>query len=297
MPVVQLEITALEEQPLGALVRGWEPGEALDDGTRDEIAKALADHVVLVFRGHRQPTDDELVRFAESFGELIRGSEWLRDAGDRPEILPVTNVRDEQGVPKGTGGAGQLEWHADYSYVPRPAKQSFLNAVKVPDARPRTYFASQYHTLETLPPELVERLRGLQARHSVAEYVEGGKDPNRQQLYKGFEAKRRRDEAAGIERPPIPEATHPVVLRHPDTGRELVYVSKGLTRQIVGLDRDESNALLKQLHLHATRPEAVYAHDWQEGDLVVFDALAGLHRRDSWDPAQPRVMRQLSTTL
>ena len=127
--------------------------------------------------------------------------------------------------------------------------------------------------------------------------AEGGKDPNRQQLYKGFEAKRKRDEDAGVQRPPIPEAEHPVVLRHPDTGREVVYVSKGLTREIIGLERSESNALLKQLHQHATRPDAVYAHEWEVGDLVVFDALAGLHRRDSWDPHQQRVMRQLSTMV
>ncbi|MCC6434572.1 MAG: TauD/TfdA family dioxygenase [Acidimicrobiales bacterium] len=294
---MQLEITALEDQPFGALVRGWDPSAALDEAARDDITKALADHVVLVFRGHRQPADEELVAFAESFGPLIKGSEWLRDAGSKPEILPVTNARDDMGIPKGTGGAGELEWHADYSYVPQPAKQSFLNAVELPEAGPRTCFASQYRTLETLPDELVERLRTLRARHSVAEYVEGGKDPNRQQLYKGFEAKRKRDEEAGVQRPPIPEAEHPVVLRHPDTGRELVYVSKGLTREIIGLERSESNALLKQLHQHATRPDAVYAHEWEVGDLVVFDALAGLHRRDSWDPHQQRVMRQLSTMV
>ena len=72
-------------------------------------------------------------------------------------------------------------------------------------------------------------------------------------------------------------------------------MSKGLTRRIVGLPREESSALLKQLHLHSTQPERVYAHRWEVGDLVMFDALGGLHRRDSWDPGQRRVMRQLST--
>ncbi len=292
----RLRVIRMPGAPFGALVQGWEPERPVDDALRAEVRAALAEHVVLVFRGHRQPTDDELIDFASAFGPLIKGSEWLRDAGDRPEILPVTNVKDETGVPKGTGGAGQLEWHADYSYVDRPARESFLNAVELPEAQPRTCFANQYTALETLPPELVERLRTLTAHHSVAEYVEGGQQPDQQQLYVGFEAKKRRDEEAGIVRPAIPEATHPVVMRHPDTGREMLYVSKGLTRQIDGMAREESNALLKQLHLHSTAPEKVYAHDWQVGDLVVFDALAGLHRRDSWDRTQRRVMRQLSTS-
>jgi len=294
---VPLQITPLADSPFGAVVGGWDPAVEPDATLVGEVRAALAEHVVLVFRGHPQPADDELVRFAEAFGELIKGSEWLRDAGARPEILPVTNATDDEGIPLGTGGEGQLEWHADYSYVPRPARESFLNAVELPDAGPRTYFVNQYATLETLPPELVERLRTLQARHWVAGYVERGVDSGAHELNRGFDAKRQRDLEQGIVRPEIPEATHPVVFRHPVTGRELLYVNKGLTASILGMDEAESKALLKQLHLHATRPEAVYAHEWQTGDLVVFDALAGLHRRDAWSSGERRVMRQLSTAV
>jgi taurine dioxygenase/pentalenolactone F synthase len=61
------------------------------------------------------------------------------------------------------------------------------------------------------------------------------------------------------------------------------------------MPRDESDALLKELHVHSTRASSVYAHDWQLGDMVVFDTLGTLHRRDAWDPAERRAMRQLST--
>jgi taurine dioxygenase/pentalenolactone F synthase len=66
-------------------------------------------------------------------------------------------------------------------------------------------------------------------------------------------------------------------------------------RHIVGLPKDESDDLLKQLAGYSTRPEYVYAHDWQVGDFIVFDTLGTLHRRDAWDRADRRVMRQLST--
>lgn len=290
-----LQIEALKDQPLGALVTGWQPEVAPDDALLAQIRAALAEHLVLVFRGHRQPTDDELVTFAEAFGDLIKGSEWFRDSGDRPEILPVTNAVGADGIPLGTGGAGPLEWHADYSYVAQPGKESFLNAVELPADAPRTYFCNQYRALATLPSDLVEQLRTMRAHHSVTMYVEGGAAPNDHELDKGYEAKRRRDAEAGIERPAIPEATHPVVMRHPETGREILYVSRGITRQILGLERAESSALLKRLHLHSTAPEHIYAHQWEVGDLVVFDTLGALHRRDSWDPAQRRIMRQLST--
>lgn len=289
---MHLEISALDA-PVGALVKGWRPEEALDDETRTQVLQALHDYLVLVFRGQEQPSDSALIRFAKSFGDLILGSEWFRDCGEHPEILPVTNAVGEDGIPQGTGGSSQLEWHADYSYVDRPGKESFLNAVELPERSPRTYFCSQYLALETLPRETMERLRSLRATHSIAEYYgESGAD---HELNLGFEAKRSRDEALGIERPPIPKAEHPVIFRHPHTGREILYVSKGITKEIVGLSREESSALLKELHAHSTRSEAIYAHDWQVGDLVMFDTLGALHRRDGWDSNERRTMRQLST--
>lgn len=290
---MHLEVKPLAE-PVGALVRGWRPEEELSPEVHAQLLRALRQYLVLVFRGHEQPSDEALVRFAAGFGALIKGSEWFRDSGEHPEILPVTNAVGEDGVPLGTGGASQFEWHADYSYVARPAKESFLNAVALPPHPPRTYFCSQYVALETLPRKTVERLRTLRAHHSITEYIESDPVSDRD-LDSGFAAKRRRDEALGIARPTIPEAEHPVIVRHPDSGREALYVSKGITRSIVGMPREESNALLKELHEHSTRPEFVYGHQWEVGDLVMFDTLGALHRRDAWNPAERRTMRQLST--
>lgn len=286
--MVKLEITALPDQPLGALVEGWEPEEVLDESTRGEVSAALAEHLVLVFRGQDQPSDDALVGFAESFGRLIKGSEWFRDVHHRPEILPVTNVVGEDGIPIGTGGSAHLEWHADYSYVDRPGKESFLNAVELPADPPRTYFCNQYDALATLPEDLVEELRGLRAHHSITEYVEEGP---------ALEAKKRRDDELGVDAPDVPRAEHPLVFTHPETGREILYTSKGITRRVLGMERAESSALLKKLHQHSTHPDRVYGHDWQVGDLIMFDTLGALHRRDSWDPKERRVMRQLSTSV
>jgi alpha-ketoglutarate-dependent taurine dioxygenase len=199
----------------------------------------------------------------------------------------VTNIRGKDGDRLGVEGATNLEWHADYSYVATPAKTSFLNAVELPAEPPRTYFTDMYDAYATLDPELRTRLSGLRATHSIADYMA---EPD-----KDFAAKIERDEAAGIDRPDIPEAEHPVVVRHPDTGDEILYVSRGITRRIVGMERAESSALLKQLHLHATQPERVYGHDWEVGDLIMFDTLGTMHRRDAWDPTERRLMRQLST--
>ena len=293
---MRLEIRPLAE-PVGAIVTGWNPADELAPENRDELLRALRQYLVLVFRGHPQPDDASLVRFAQGFGELVMGSEWFGDLVEFPEILPISNIVGSDGVPKGTGGSIEFAWHADYSYVKRVGKESFLEAVELPEKPPHTCFCSQYVALETLPPKTVDTLRSLRAFHSLAEFVDPDTlDPDAaQDLAAGFTAKQARDERLGLERPPIPEAEHPVVLPHPDSGREALYVSRGITRHIVGMPRDESDDLLEELHAHSTRPEFVYSHEWQQGDLVMFDTFGAMHRRDAWNPKERRFMRQLST--
>jgi alpha-ketoglutarate-dependent taurine dioxygenase len=292
-----LEVKRLDA-PLGAVVNGWNPKAELSQADEGAIRRSLHEWQVLIFRGHAPPTDQELVRFARRFGNLIKGSEWFGDIDPVAEILRVNNLVDDDGVPRGTGESAALEWHADYSYVPTVGKESFLEAVELPlKDSPQTCFCSQYSALERLPRAMVEMLRPLYAYHSISGYTSRASRTTdaEDEFRKGFQAKQERDRRSGVTRPPIPEAEHPVILRHPDNGREILYVNKAITRHIIGLPKDESDDLLEQLAIHSTQPEFVYAHDWEVGDMLMFDTLGTLHRRDAWSSSERRVMRQLST--
>ncbi len=305
---MNLDITPLKNEALGALVHGWEPDSSLAEDDRKIVLDALHKFVVLVFRGNPQPSDEALIAFAQAFGDLVKGSEWFQDQDAKPEILRVNNIYDVDGIPQGTGGAEKLGWHADYSYVPRVGKESFLNAVELPAKPPRTSFCNQYRALETLPDETVEKLRKLRAFHSITQYISGEPSPMDDKREKsgsavtrearaGFLAKRKRNRQLGIEKPDIPQAEHPLIMKHPDTGREILYISPQIIKAIIGLPKEASDALIKELTDHSLREENIYHHDWQVGDMVMFDTLGSLHARESWDPAQRRVMRQLSTML
>ncbi len=111
---MRLEVRPLCE-PVGAIATGWNPDEELAPENREAILRALRQYLVLVSRGHAQPDDVALVRFAQGFGELVKGSEWFGDLVEFPEILPITNIVGEDGVPRGTGGSIDFAWHADYS--------------------------------------------------------------------------------------------------------------------------------------------------------------------------------------
>ena len=84
---------------------------------------------------------------------------------------------------------------------------------------------------------MAARLRPLRAHHSISGYAAGGREaPSGGEDFRdGFQAKKARNKIFGLQQPDIPEAEHPIILRHPDTGREILYVSKGITRHIVGL--------------------------------------------------------------
>ena len=150
---MDLQVMPLNE-PLGALVHGWDPSQALGSNECTTIRRSLQEHSVLIFRGHIQPTDDQLVKFAECFGDLVKGSEWFGDIASSPEILRVNNLVNKDGVPEGTGASDSLEWHSDYSYVSTVGKESFLEAVELPSRNvPKTYFCSQYDAFDRLAKE------------------------------------------------------------------------------------------------------------------------------------------------
>lgn len=288
---MRFEVDPLAE-PLGAEVRNWKPEHALSDADYAQLSRALRRHLVLVFRGQRSPTDDELIDFGARFGELAPGATIFGDPSDRPEILPITNLKDEAGDPLGTAASAPLDWHLDYSYLPRVAKETFLEAVEIPETPCPTYFCDTYTALETLPANRVDELRKLSAHHDVR-----GAVPleDRAIIEETTRRKRARNKRLGHKHERIPSSDHPVIRRHPDSGREMLYLSPGMTTHLVGLDKTASDALLAELHEHQTQPELTYIHQWQVGDLVLFDSMALMHGRDRIDPNTRRYMRQMSS--
>jgi len=85
---------------------------------------------------------------------------------------------------------------------------------------------------------------------------------------------------------------HPLVCRHPETGRDVLYLGRRRNACIGGLTRAESDALLDELWSYATREEFAWRHEWQVGDLVLWDNRCTMHRRDAFDPRQRRIMHR-----
>jgi taurine dioxygenase len=292
---MELKIRPLEA-PLGAEIIGFDPVlvSDLDPTTHAAIVRALYAHRVLIFRGRPRP-DASLVGFAERFGSLVTLYEHGTTVPGHPGIVRVSNVR-EHGQPIGLAGEQEIPWHHDHSYLACPAKESFLEATEIPERAPRTSFVDMVAALEALPDALRRRMRGLRAVHHIDGRERDDSDPEglggRTGATPDYE-----DETNVLaqERIAAQRTTHPLVVRHPGSGLEALYVSPLATHEIVGLSAADSKALLDELFERAIRPEFIYSHAWSSGDFVVWDSIATLHHREAFDARDRRLMKQMST--
>lgn len=244
---------------LGAEVRGLDLRNELDGETVRLVHGAFLDHGVLYFRDQRISQPD-LVRFTRYFGAPVP---HVRPQPDRPieEIFVISNVT-EDGKPIGALGSEEIPFHSDLSYLPEPGTISMLYALEIPDWGGETMWASGYAAYETLSTEVKTRIDSLYAVH------------------------RHPIDALNTPEPTI----HPVVRTHPETGRKVIYVSPHLTHHITDLAEQEGKVLLDELIAHATHSRFVWKHQWQVGDLVMWDNRCTMHRRTPFDDRQRRVM-------
>lgn len=270
-------LTVVPGHGVGAEVRGVDLRDVSND-VFAAIEQAWIRYGMLLFRGQTL-TDPELVAFSRRFGGLDFAP--IQETGRRsvqglPEIYVVSNVI-ENGEPIGSLGSGEAVWHTDMSYLPEPPKASMLYALEIPPTGGNTWFVDMYAALERLPAGLRRRAAGLRVKHDGT-YNSGG------YVRQGVVETGDPRTSAGT--------LHPLVCRHPDSGREMLYLGRRRNAYIEGLDLAESEALLDELWAGIDAPEITYSHTWRVGDLVLWDNRCTMHRRDPFDPASRRVMHR-----
>jgi taurine dioxygenase len=243
---------------VGAEVLGLDLADTLPDATIEAIRRALFEQGVVFFRDQKL-TPEQHVAFARRFGE-INVNRFFKAVDGYPMIA---EVRKE---PEQTGNIGG-NWHTDHSYDQAPAMGSILYAREVPETGGDTLFASMYAAYDALSGGLKETLERLQALHSSRHVF-------------GVEAYAGRGDLKGRYLNPnaaTQDAIHPVVVRHPGTGRKALYVNPGFTVRFVGWTDEESRPLLHYLYQHAARPEFSYRFQWREGSLAFWDNRCTWH--------------------
>jgi len=264
--------------PLGADISGLDLRQPLDDATFARVYKAWNDHLVLRIRG-QSLDDDALIAFSRRFGDLDMAP--IRAVQDpnhpsRPEVAVISNVV-EGGKPVGGLGNSELVWHQDMSYNELPPKASLLYGIETAPVGGETFFYNLYTAYETLPANLKRCIAGLSCKHDATRNSSG-------QLRNGFA-----ERYSNAERP---GAVHPLLVRHPETGRPSLYLGRRPNAWIVGLSDADSDALLDQLWAHIHGGTSFWAQEWRKGDLVIWDNRCTLHRRNQLDAKYRRHMHR-----
>ncbi len=222
---------------LGAEVRGLSLDGAGSEEAR-QIESLLMEHQVLFFPDQHL-TPDAHIGFGQLFGELEAHPNLNLEA-ERPEFFEL----------HASGGKGAIadEWHSDLSCQEEPSLIAILHMVKCPPVGGDTMWANMYKAYDELTPPMKEFCEGLSALHDAHPHNH-----------------------------PEAMAVHPVVRRHPVTGRKSLFVNEHFTRRIVELGHEESDAILSFLTSWVTRPQFTLRYRWSEGTIAMWDNRCTQH--------------------
>lgn len=252
--------------------------DALSRADREALRAAFANHSVLVLRG-ASLDPGSLLTLTRILGETeIHPVESIRLPGN-PEIIEIAHTpttAPEGSVPGGPDEiVGRLGWHADLMYMPSPSRGALLHALEVPPKGGETAFVDTTLAFDALAPSLKRELAGLEAAY----------------LFRG---KLFRERSRAIDEERFSEVLHPLLHRVPGSGKVALAVSPAAVR-IDGLGEAEGERLLGELVEHTTQDRFVYVHDWQVGDLVIFNNTRSLHSAFGHERRYTRLLHR--TTL
>jgi alpha-ketoglutarate-dependent taurine dioxygenase len=278
-----MTITVKARHPaLGAEIHGVDMRQPMDAATLQQVNDAWMKHLVVVFPG-QHVTDHEHVAFTRQFGEpeiFHQTSLHLRSDAVR-EIFLVSNV-DQHGrlmkpsAPSQKQLSSSQMWHTDSSYRPMPSAGSLLHGIEISRTGGITQFINMYMVHDDLPDSLRRQVEGRRARHdfSLLHTLVGNPPPS------------------AAERAAMPPVWHPMIRRHPATGRKSLYISSIYNDAIEGLDDAAARRLIADLTEFAAQPKYMYRHEWEPDDVLMWDNRCTLHAVTPHDPGERRVMHR-----
>lgn len=266
---------------LGARVEGIDLAQPLAPEDFRTVLRALGQYGVLCFP--QQDLDAAaLSAYSSRFGALEVNVANLFHAEGHPEVMHLSNMKDAAGKPIGLSDAGQ-GWHTDMSYSKEIALANVLHAKRVPrrDGKPIgcTQFRNMHAAYDDLPAEVKSRIERRTAIHDFEKFwdmmrirpgsIRGPLTPEQR-----------------AKKPPV---SQPMVRVHPITGRRVLYCNSGYAMFVEGMDRAESDALLDYLFRHQAQEKYFYEHEWNEGDVLMWDNIGTLHNAVAdYGPDEPR---------
>jgi taurine dioxygenase len=290
-----LQVRALDN--VGVEVSGFDITRPIDPALAAELVALWNEHAILLFRG-QAVTPENQIAFSRVFGELEMHPLAATTSAQYPELFMLVNEPEKEKFMtaryNGQEMVSKLDWHMDLHYTGKPNRGALLRAVVCASEDGLTGFgdlAKAYDALDEETRKLLDRIEvtyafSMQRRHM--RYVDlNGYEPG------PFSPKK----PADISFPNFPEVAYPAVVMHPVTGRKILEICEQFLERIVaphraGLCNDEAVDLLQRLVAHTRKPEFHYFHQWQPGDMVLWDNWRAMHCATGTKPGVSRVIHR-----
>ena len=271
-----MSITITPAIDAGAYITGIDLNDASASDV-ENVKSALGNYGVAFFRD-QSITSENHIAFATRFGE-ININRFFTPLADYPQIAQVLKE------PEHATNIGE-NWHTDHSYDQVPALGSILVARELPQSGGDTLFVNMFAAYEALSNDMKTRLEGLTATHSSRHVFgvkawedEGGADKT---------GRLKNSDAA------TQDAIHPIVIKHPLSGKSALYVNPEFTVKINELDQSESESLLNEIYTHAQQPQFMHRFEWHAGSVAFWDNRATWHKALNDYPGQRRLMHRIT---
>jgi taurine dioxygenase len=254
---------------MAAAVTGLDLNRLPDPTTRAALLALLHDNLVLCIRGQALAPPAFRDAMAQFGTPMLR--KQLAHTAECAEVNIISSEdRDELG--DGRKIVNGANWHTDDSFMREPCSLTMLYGVVVPSRGGDTQFTNMYQAYADLPAETKARINSLKVVHKYSS--------SRKLTHVST---RPAEEMAAM-----PEATHPLVRTHPETGRRSLYLNPNRMERIAGLERGESDRLLDELIAHSTEAHYQYRHVWRHGDIVIWDNRCTMHKANADYPEGER---------
>lgn len=282
---------------VGVEISGFDITRPVDDALAEELVSLWNEHAILLFRG-QDVTPENQIAFSRIFGELEIHPLAATRSAEYPELFTLVNDPEKEKYMTasyhGRDIVSKLDWHMDLHYTGKPNRGALLRAVVCASEDGLTGFgdlAKAYDALDADTQELLAKLEvtyafSMQRRHM--RYVDlDGYEPG------AYSPKK----PADVNYPNFPEVVYPAVVTHPVTGRKILEICEQFLERIVaphraGLSNDEAIDLLQRLVAHTRKPEFHYFHQWQPGDMVLWDNWRAMHCATGTKPGVERVIHR-----
>ena len=260
---------------LGAEITGLDLSRSGDSETRQALNSAWIEHAVLVIRGQKL-SPPEFAQAAGIFGEILEQQVKQFTLPDYPLVGSISS-RDLPVVDGKLHVRGE-NYHTDHSNFAAPPKATTLYAVSLPEHGGDTQFVDVRAAYDELTENTQQKILRLRSPH----------------VYESSHSPRKMAALSAEDRAKIPQTLQPLVIRHPDNGRLALYLNTGRMEGIEGMEPNEAYQLIDKLYAHATQSKYEYRHQWQPGDMVIWDNRSVMHQANAdYDPSQYRFLYRI----